>query len=159
MKTCTNCRNNIVTFALKLLQVSKFGMSKRIGPFYVPENPKNNQTATKPFSQALEKLVDMETRKLIATTYARAEQILHENRDKLETLAEALLQKETLNYDQVVELIGPPKYDSAKRQIDPADFEHSLKNLSTPGDDSNDIKSDNSNSNSTTNSGSAKMFE
>lgn len=46
-------------------------------------------------------------------------------------LAEALLEKETLNYDQVVELIGPPIYDAAKRKIDQVEFEDSLKNLST----------------------------
>lgn len=46
-------------------------------------------------------------------------------------LAESLLEKETLNYDEVVELIGPPKYESAKRKIDPVEFEDSLKNLST----------------------------
>lgn len=46
-------------------------------------------------------------------------------------LAEALLEKETLNYEEVVELIGPPKYESAKRRIDPLEFEDSLKTLST----------------------------
>lgn len=45
-------------------------------------------------------------------------------------LAETLLEKETLNYDQVVALIGPPKYESAKRTIEPVEFEDSLKNLS-----------------------------
>lgn len=46
-------------------------------------------------------------------------------------LAEALLEKETLNYEEVVNLIGPPTYESAKRKIDPLEFEDSLKNLST----------------------------
>lgn len=118
-----------------LLQVSKYGMSDEIGPLYVPDEKENNITGIKPYSQALERLIDLEIRKLVAASYARAEQILTENRDKLEALAEALLQKETLNYDQVVELIGPPKYESATRQMDPADFEHSLKNLSMPSDD------------------------
>lgn len=135
-------------------------MNERVGPFYVPDEPENNYYGIKPFSQALAKLVDVETRELIATTYTKAEQLLRDNRDKLEALAEALLKKETLNYDQVVELIGPPKYDSAKRVIDPADFENSLKNLSTPEDDSNDIKPDNSDNKSKENSNDpAKMFE
>ena len=46
-------------------------------------------------------------------------------------LAEALLEKEKLNYDEVVELIGPPKYGAAKRKIDPLEFENSLGNLSS----------------------------
>lgn len=45
-------------------------------------------------------------------------------------LAEALLESENLNYDQVVELIGPPKYESAKRKIDPVDFEQSINQIS-----------------------------
>lgn len=45
-------------------------------------------------------------------------------------MAEALLERETLNYDDVVELIGPPTYDAAKRKIEPVEFEDSLKNLS-----------------------------
>lgn len=110
-------------------------MNDEIGPLYVPDEKENNYTGMKPYSQALDKLIDLEIRKLVASAYARAEQILTENRDKLEAIAEALLQKETLNYDQVVELIGPPKYESATRQMDPADFEHSLKNLSLPNDD------------------------
>lgn len=46
-------------------------------------------------------------------------------------LAEALLERETLNYDDVVELIGPPSFDAAKRKIDPIEFEDSIKNLSS----------------------------
>lgn len=45
-------------------------------------------------------------------------------------MAEALLVKETLNYDDVVALIGPPKYDAARRKIDPVEFEESIKSLS-----------------------------
>lgn len=44
-------------------------------------------------------------------------------------LAEALLKRETLNYDEVVELIGAPKYEAAKRKIDPIEFENSIKNV------------------------------
>lgn len=45
-------------------------------------------------------------------------------------LAEALLVKETLNYDEVVELIGPPLYEDAKKKIEPVEFEDSLNSLS-----------------------------
>lgn len=40
------------------------------------------------------------------------------------------MQKETINYDEVVELIGPPKYESAKRKIDPVEFEQSINSVS-----------------------------
>jgi spastic paraplegia protein 7 len=37
--------------------------------------------------------------------------------------------KETLNYDEVVELIGPPFHEEAKRKIEPDEFESSLDTL------------------------------
>jgi spastic paraplegia 7 len=41
-----------------------------------------------------------------------------------------LLVKETLNYDEVVELIGLPLHDAAKKKIDPVEFEDSLNSMS-----------------------------
>lgn len=105
-------------------------MSEKIGPMYVPDEREPNYVDEKPYSKALGDMIDLETRQIIQGAYFRAEEILKTNRDKLATLAEALLKNETLNYDQVVELIGPPKYDAARRKIDPIDFEQSLKNLS-----------------------------
>lgn len=112
-------------------------MSKNIGPMYVPDEPEHSYTDEKPYSKALGDLIDLESRQMIQEAYFRAEKILKSNGEKLITLAEALLKQETLNYDQVVDLIGPPKYDAAKRKIDPIDFEQSLKNLSQSGNESN----------------------
>ncbi|XP_055378679.1 paraplegin [Condylostylus longicornis] len=112
-------------------QIKNFGMNDTIGPVYINDNPEGSMATEKPYSKALENLIDIEARKLITAAYQKAENILIQNKDKLEKLAEALLAKETLNYDEVVSLIGPPPYDSAKRQIDPVEFEDSLKNLSS----------------------------
>lgn len=133
-------------------------MNDEIGPLYVPDENENNVTGMKPYSEALGKLIDLEIRKLVAATYERAEKILTENREKLEAIAEALLQKETLNYDQMVELIGPPKFESATRQMDPADFEHSLKNLSMPDDNEANNSAPSESTNSDKDSRSTKMF-
>lgn len=48
-------------------------------------------------------------------------------------LAEELLVKETLNYDDVVALIGPPKYDAATRKIESFEFEASINSLAGSG--------------------------
>jgi spastic paraplegia protein 7 len=47
-------------------------------------------------------------------------------------LAETLLEKETLNYDEVVELIGPPLHAEARRKLEPVEFEDSINELSKP---------------------------
>lgn len=109
-------------------------MSETIGPMHVLEQQEGSNSPEKPYSNALSNMIDLESKRIIQTAYFRAEDILKTNRDKLKTLAEALLEHETLNYDQVVELIGPPKYDAAKRKIEPVDFEQSLKNVSSSED-------------------------
>uniref|UniRef100_A0A1A9WXZ6 AAA+ ATPase domain-containing protein n=1 Tax=Glossina brevipalpis TaxID=37001 RepID=A0A1A9WXZ6_9MUSC len=111
-------------------QVKKFGMNEKLGPIYVRDA---NETGgfDKPFSKSLESIIDFEVRNIIATAYEKTEQILKDNRDKLDKLAIALLERETLNYDEVVDLIGPPPFDASRRKIEPVEFEQTLKNLSS----------------------------
>lgn len=52
-------------------------------------------------------------------------------------LAEELLKKETLNFEEVKAILGPPPFPQ-KKFIDPVEFENSLKNLekaASPVDD------------------------
>ena len=52
-------------------------------------------------------MIDHQARRLIGDAYKATEVVLKANRDKLKILAETLLEKETLNYNDVVKLIGP----------------------------------------------------
>ncbi|XP_016949391.1 paraplegin [Drosophila biarmipes] len=116
-------------------QIKKFGMNETLGPIYVRDADETEGGGAmggggkKPFSRAMESMIDNEARHVVARAYQTTEGILALHRGKLEKLAEALLEKETLDYDQVVELIGPPPYDLGKRQVDGVEFEQSLKNL------------------------------
>ncbi|XP_037727129.1 paraplegin [Drosophila subpulchrella] len=121
-------------------QIKKFGMNETLGPIYVRDADETEgggamgSGGKKPFSRAMESMIDNEARHVVASAYQTTEGILALHRDKLEKLAEALLEKETLDYDQVVELIGPPPYDLGKRQVDGVEFEQSLKNLGSDTD-------------------------
>ncbi|TMW49526.1 hypothetical protein DOY81_005389 [Sarcophaga bullata] len=110
-------------------QIKKFGMNEKIGPIYISD-PEETGGYDKPYSKALDKMIDFEARNLVANAYNKTEKILKDNRDKLEKLAEALLEKETLNYEEVVNLIGPPSFDISNRTVEPVEFEQTLKNLS-----------------------------
>lgn len=47
---------------------------------------------------------------MVKHAYESTEQLLRDNRDKLEKLANALLERETLNYEDVKRLIGAPTF-------------------------------------------------
>merc|ERR1711973_1025854 len=87
-------------------QIREFGFNKDVGlvSFDMSGGGK------KPYSKQLAATMDLETRKLIAQAYKRTETLLLEHKDKLEILAQRLLEVETLNYDDVVALIGPPPH-------------------------------------------------
>ncbi|KAH8387580.1 hypothetical protein KR093_008062, partial [Drosophila rubida] len=115
-------------------QIKKFGMNDTLGPIYIRDAEESGGAgagSNKPFSKAMESIIDNEARNVVSQAYKTTEEILVTHRDKLEKLAEALLDKETLDYDEVVSLIGPPPFDPAKRQVEAVEFEQSLKNLST----------------------------
>lgn len=116
-------------------QIRQFGMNEEIGLVSFPEEGEEDQGTEKPYSKFLQNKIDMEARKMVNEAYDKTAQLLEQHKDKLEKLAEALLVQETLNYDQVVELIGPPAFEAAKRKIEPVEFEDSLKSLTQKPDD------------------------
>ena len=77
--------------------------------------------------------MDRESRLLISKAYQLTEQILRENSDKLSIMAEALLERETLNYDDVEKLLGPPPHGK-KHLVSPVDYENELKRQANLGD-------------------------
>lgn len=62
-------------------EVAKYGMNERVGPMYVPDQA--DQYSDKPYSNALEVIIDEEVRKLVQSVYERAEGLLRTNQDKL----------------------------------------------------------------------------
>ncbi|KAM3716976.1 Paraplegin [Dirofilaria immitis] len=95
-------------------QVQLYGMSETIGPLSFPimDDSKRSELGIykKPFSMKLQHLIDQEVSKLVAKAYFTAENILKMNEEKLRKLAVLLLEKETLSYEDVIRLIGPPKF-------------------------------------------------
>ncbi|KAJ9575626.1 hypothetical protein L9F63_007560 [Diploptera punctata] len=105
-------------------QIRTYGMSQNVGLVSFPEE-ETKGIGKRPYSKRLTALIDEEARKLVASAYLKTEQVLKDNRDKLELLAETLMKKETLNYNDVEKLIGPPPYGK-KNLIGPEEFEHAV---------------------------------
>ena len=66
-------------------------------------------THERPYSDSTAKMIDEEVESLIKEASKRAEIILSENKDSLDKLSEALLEKETLEEDEVNEILADMK--------------------------------------------------
>jgi cell division protease FtsH len=96
--------------------VTEWGMSDSMGPMVYAENEQEvflgrSVTSTKNVSEATQQKVDAEVRRIIDEQYALARRLLDENRDKVHAMANALLEWETIDADQVNDIMDgrPPR--------------------------------------------------
>jgi cell division protease FtsH len=83
-------------------------------------------TTHKNMSEASLQKVDSEIRRIIDEQYALARRLLEENRDKVEVMAKALLEWETIDANQIDDIMAgrpprPPKPVAAKPATPPSD--------------------------------------
>ncbi|XP_076056662.1 SPG7 matrix AAA peptidase subunit, paraplegin [Oratosquilla oratoria] len=112
-------------------QVRSFGFSDAVGHVSFPEE-ESREIGRRPYSQKLAATIDREASNIIFSAYKKTEQILNEHNEKLKLLAEALLQKETLNYEDVKALLGPPPFGD-KNLIEPIQFEGEINSWKEAG--------------------------
>ncbi|VCU71411.1 ATP-dependent zinc metalloprotease FtsH [Pigmentiphaga humi] len=104
--------------------VTRYGMTDTLGPMVYAENEGEvflgrSITKTTQVSEATMQKVDAEIRRIIDEQYTVARKILEDNRDKVETMTKALLEWETIDVDQINDIVDgrpprPPKVsDSA----------------------------------------------
>ena len=87
--------------------VCTYGMCDRFGfQTFAEPNPYAAADLPPAFSEETSQAIDAEVAKLTADAYAKAERIIGENRDKVETLAKALLERETMDGRDVELLLG-----------------------------------------------------
>lgn len=92
--------------------VTQWGMSERLGPVSYKLNDEDpflgrEMHKQRQFSDRTMELIDEEVARILHEAADRALELLTEKRATLETLAEALLEREELNNDELTELIGP----------------------------------------------------
>ena len=103
--------------------VTQWGMSDTLGPMVYGEEEGEiflgrSVTTHKNMSEATMQKVDVEIRRVIDEQYARARKLLDDNRDKVEAMTAALLELETIDADQINDIMAglpprPPKPSSA----------------------------------------------
>ena len=84
-------------------QITQYGMNDRVG--YVSfEQKESNQI--RPFSEATAQIIDEEARKMIASAMARTLELVRDHKQDVVKVAERLLQREILDREDMVELLG-----------------------------------------------------
>ena len=80
--------------------VTRYGMNEKFGPILLDGTNEGDMFQSKYYSDITGKEVDEEIIKLVKTTYAETIQALKDNRDKLDRLAHALCERETIMQEE-----------------------------------------------------------
>ncbi|MCT7981987.1 ATP-dependent zinc metalloprotease FtsH3 [Laspinema sp. A4] len=91
--------------------VTRFGMSDRLGPVALGRQQGNmflgrDIMAERDFSEETAAAIDDEVRNLVEQAYGRAKEVLVSNREVLDELSQLLIEKETVDADELQELLA-----------------------------------------------------
>lgn len=123
--------------------VTEFGMSDKLGPLqfgqhqgqvFLGRDIGNEQN----YSDAIAYEIDLEIQRIIKECYEKARKILTENRDKLDIIANTLLEVETLNAEQIKHLVEHgtlPSQPSGKEESEQKNNETVKVNINKQEDD------------------------
>ncbi len=87
--------------------VSVYGLNEKIGNIsFYDSSGQSDYSFSKPYSEKTAELIDEEVKIIVDGAYQRTMQILQDNRDKLNQLAELLLEKEVIFKEDMVRIFG-----------------------------------------------------
>jgi len=88
--------------------VTDYGMSDRIGnvSFNLSDRDEDAPMFEKPYSDATAQAIDEEVKAIVGKARQRAHSLLREKREQLDEMAEALLEKEVLGPDELLQILG-----------------------------------------------------
>ena len=92
--------------------VTVYGLNEKIGNItYYDSSGQSEYNFSKPYSEDTAMIIDKEISLLIEGQYQRAIQILNENKDKLNLLADILIEKEVIFKDDLETIFGKRTFD------------------------------------------------
>ncbi|MDP5092041.1 MAG: ATP-dependent zinc metalloprotease FtsH [Polaribacter sp.] len=97
--------------------VTVYGLNDEIGNITYYDSS-GNDAFVKPYSEETGRKIDNEISKMIEIQYVRALKILDENKEKLTTLAELLLEKEVIFKDDLLKIFGERPFEFEEPIID-----------------------------------------
>ena len=103
-----------IKYATRLARqmVTQLGMSDRLGPVAYRAGEDHvflgkELHESRDFSDGTARVIDEEVQRIVREAEERAYQLLADNRDKLDLLTSALIEREELDRDDVAKLLGP----------------------------------------------------
>jgi len=93
--------------------VTRLGMSSEMGPMVYGQKEEliflgREISEQRDYSEAVAEEIDQEVRQLVTKAHERAQEILHQYRDKLDAVAQKLLETETLTREEFEAIFPPP---------------------------------------------------
>ena len=100
--------------------VTRYGMSDSMGVMVYAENEGDpflgrSLTRTSHISEETMRAVDNEIRRILEEQYTTARKLIEDNADKVEAMAQALLKWETIDADQIDDIMAGPIYTEARQ--------------------------------------------
>ena len=94
--------------------ITKFGMSDKIGPVALGQSQGGmflgrDMSATRDFSEDTAATIDVEVSELVDTAYKRATKVLSDNRSVLDEMASMLIERETIDTEDIQDLLNRSK--------------------------------------------------
>ncbi|MDO4223623.1 MAG: cell division protein FtsH, partial [Acinetobacter sp.] len=105
--------------------VTKYGMSDKMGVMVYEDNDNQYGSLGRPIAEATQQAVDAEIRRILDEQYKVAWDILENNQDIAHAMVKALMEWETIDRDQVVDIMNrrepqPPKVYVAENPVEEA---------------------------------------
>ena len=98
--------------------VTIYGLNDKIGNVtYYDSSGQSEYNFSKPYSDETAKVIDAEISELIEGQYTRAIKILEENKDKLNQLADILIEKEVIFKDDLETIFGKRTWDKNLEEV------------------------------------------
>lgn len=112
--------------------VTIYGLNEKIGNVsYYDSTGQNEYGFSKPYSEETARTIDQEVSNIIESQYERAKDLLVSNREKLDQLADKLLEKEVIFREDLVEIFGERIFEDDENMDPPG---NAVSALSSEGD-------------------------
>ncbi len=129
-KISTGAQNDLERITqMAFSMVAIYGMSEELGyvSYQDSKNPEGSFGFNKRYSERTAQRIDDAVRTIIDASHKRTRELLNKYSDKLETMAQTLLEKEVLGAHELLELLGERPHGNYPISLDDARQLHNLK--------------------------------